>query len=134
MEAEAEVAAAVTAVVTTLLIEAKPRSALLSARLASPSLDDGQGRYLTHQKASQTPLSTNRFLIIYAATIKKRARDAKISSRSSKSDLSSAVTKVLEVLRRLPKTLYRSEVDCSVFEDSSAQTWCGVRHVHVGLG
>ena len=65
----------------------------------------GKGRYLTHQKASQTPLSMTRFLTMYATASRKKASDERISRRSSQSDFSRAVKKFFEVVRRPPKVV-----------------------------
>lgn len=77
------------------------------------------GRYLTHQNASHSPLSITRFLTIYAATRQNRRIEAPIRIRSRVSERSSAVTRVLEVVRSVPKAEYMSDVDCKVREDSS---------------
>src|SRR5260221_6265564 len=70
----------------------------------------GNGRYLTHQKASQRPLSMTRFLIMYATTRRKNERESKISRRSSQSAFSREVTRPFDVVRSIENELYKSEV------------------------
>lgn len=79
----------------------------------------GSGRYLTHQNASQRPLSMTRFLTIYATTRRKNAREERMRSRSSQSAFSSDMMRFLDVVRRVPKVVYRSEVVDIVLVDSS---------------
>lgn len=79
----------------------------------------GSGRYLTHQKASQRPLSITRFLTMYATTSRKNARDESMSNRSSQSAFSSDTMRFLDVVRRDPNEVYKSDVVVMVRVDSS---------------
>lgn len=88
----------------------------------------GSGRYLTHQNASQSPLSMTRFLTMYATTRRKNAREERMRSRSSQSAFSRDIMRFLEVVRRVPNVVYRSEVLDIVLVDSSRHFWTRGQH------
>lgn len=106
-EEDSEAAASEVTAVTVLAI---PSVAKLNGNFSTVSLiaageRDGIGRYLTHQKASQRPLSITRFFTIYATTKRKKASDVRMSIRSSQSAFSRETMRFLEVVRRVPKAV-----------------------------